>query len=294
MIPFKLPPPEGFLDPPVWNGKYFEIDGNSSSVLEYSENFSGWSDDLTSLHEDAVGGGHPIDMASRSDAIRQISQCIVGKDSPVIMEIGCSSGFLMKDMIKSFPDATIIGADVVKAPLFKLAEQMPGLPLLRFDLLRCPLPDQAVDVLVMLNVLEHIEDDVEALKKAFNLLKIDGYLVIEVPAGRALYDNYDAELMHFRRYTSQELAAKLNDAGFEVVRKSHLACFVFPAFASVKLINKIFASNNKRTSSTVSKQAGKTASSKLIKWLLDLEAKYFAKVSLPFGIRVLMVAKRTK
>ena len=62
-------------------------------------------------------------------------------------------------------------------PLYRLAKALPGVPLMRFDLLQCPLPAASIDVLIMLNVLEHIEDDGGALRKAFALLKPGGHLI---------------------------------------------------------------------------------------------------------------------
>ena len=206
-LPFALPAPKGFNSRPTWNGLRFVYDDQAVPVLEYSENFAGWSHDLTALHESAAGDSHAIDLASRNDALSQVGYSLpLGR--AVIMEIGCSSGFLIKNMARIFPQAVLIGVDVVKEPLHKLAEDFPGIPLIRFDLLQCPLPDESVDVLVMLNVLEHIEDDVLALRNAYKLLKPGGSLVIEVPAYQYLYDSYDAQLHHFRRYTSSALASK--------------------------------------------------------------------------------------
>jgi len=210
--------------------------------LEYSENFSGWSDELTDLHEEAAADGHPIDVLSRDYAIEQIENAAIDKPN-VVMEIGCSSGYLIRDLLKKFPDATIIGADVVKAPLLRLARILPNVPLLRFDLLQNPLPHSCVNTLVMLNVLEHIEKDISALQMAFKLLKEEGVLIIEVPAGPYLYDSYDRELNHYRRYSAQELTNKLKLVGFDVVRVSHLGFFIFPIFALVKCINKVRRKN---------------------------------------------------
>ena len=121
------------------------------------------------------------------------------------MEIGCSSVYFINDLLTTFNDSIVVGVDVVYKPTFELARKLPGVPLIRFDLLKCPPPDKSVDVLIMLNVLEHIEDDLEALKNAFKLLKPGGFLIIEVSAVRFLYDSYDAELHHFRRYSSKNL-----------------------------------------------------------------------------------------
>ncbi len=286
-LPFDLPPPKGCADSPVWDGESFLVGTERTPVLEYSENFAGWSDDLTALHEAAAGKDHPIDLASRNDAIRQVRNCIPNPKA-VILEIGCSSGFLIKDLKSQFNEALVIGADVVKEPLYKLAKELPGVPLIRFDLLQCPLPDKSVDVLVMLNVMEHIEDDVTAFKNAFNLLRPGGTLVLEVPAGQYLYDSYDAQLNHFRRYSATELRAKLVASGFIVTRKSHLGFLLFPAFALVKLTNKILT----QSKTVVHQQAASTSNSYLVSIAMRLETWLLDFVSLPFGIRVLMTAKR--
>ena len=291
IIPFDLPAPAGYSDSPKWDGRNFVFGDQRTAVLEYSENFAGWSDDLTALHEEAAGDSHPIDLASRKDALAQVKRYMPTTDA-VILEIGCSSGFLISDLVKSFPESLVLGADVVKEPLYKLARDLPGVPLIRFDLLRCPLPDQSVDVLVMLNVLEHIEDDVTALKNAFKLLKPGGALVIEVPAGPRLYDSYDAELCHFRRYSASELKRKLYDAGFNVCRKSHLGFVLYPAFAAVKLLNKWLPSRRKKT--LVRDQAASTSSSALVNWAMKFESAYLSTFHLPFGIRTLAVAIRPK
>ena len=73
-LPFTLPPPSGYSASPVWAGQYFVLGDQHIQVLEYSENFAGWSDDLTSLHEEAAGDSHPIDLASRNDAVAQIKK----------------------------------------------------------------------------------------------------------------------------------------------------------------------------------------------------------------------------
>lgn len=290
-LPFQLPAPEGFEETPVWDGRTFRIGDQSLPVLEYSENFAGWSDDLTALHEDAAGDSHPIDLASRRGAIEQIKPA-VSSTSPVILEIGCSSGFLIRELVRDFPEAVVIGADVVKEPLFRLAEALPGVPLMRFDLLRCPIPDDSVDVVVMLNVLEHIEDDSLALANVARILKPGGTVVLEVPAGPLLYDSYDAELQHFRRYTASELVSKLQAQGFEISRKSHLGFLLYPAFALVKLFNKWQEPRKKE--SVVEAQAKSSGSSAIVRAALKLEEKLFSTLQLPFGIRVTAVGKRSR
>jgi SAM-dependent methyltransferase len=74
----------------------------------------------------------------------------------------------------------------------------------------------AIDTVVSLNVLEHIEDDTLALVNMGRILLPGGTLVLIVPAFGWLYGTMDAAIGHFRRYTKMSIVAKLKQAGFAV------------------------------------------------------------------------------
>jgi len=92
------------------------------------------------------------------------------------------------------------------------------MPPLEFDLTQCPLKGESVDVVVLLNVLEHIEDDALALHQVYRILKPGGIAVIQVPANQRLYDVYDLLLMHHRRYSLRELRQIAQKAGFQIAK----------------------------------------------------------------------------
>jgi SAM-dependent methyltransferase len=73
-----------------------------------------------------------------------------------------------------------------------------------------------LDTVVALNVVEHIEDDVGALRTIGSLLPNGGNVVILVPALQAIYGELDRELGHFRRYGRASLAAAFRQAGLTV------------------------------------------------------------------------------
>lgn len=72
------------------------------------------------------------------------------------------------------------------------------------------------DLVVMLEVLEHIEDDEGALAKVSDLLRPGGRLILSVPAHKKWLGPHDRYAGHFRRYEKAELAAKLEKAGLQV------------------------------------------------------------------------------
>ena len=78
------------------------------------------------------------------------------------------------------------------------------------------------DTIVALNVVEHIEDDSAAIKNCRYLLKKDGIVIILVPAYQSLYNRFDINLGHFRRYSKKSLQALITQNGFEII---HLQYF---------------------------------------------------------------------
>lgn len=76
--------------------------------------------------------------------------------------------------------------------------------------------DAAVDTVVMVNVLEHIEDDHQALATLLGMLRPAGHLLIFVPALQELMSRLDLKFGHFRRYHRADLVAKVTGAGGQV------------------------------------------------------------------------------
>lgn len=72
------------------------------------------------------------------------------------------------------------------------------------------------DTIIASNVIEHIEDDSLAVRNCSAMLKPGGQLVILVPAYMSLYNSFDKELGHYRRYTRKTLTALLEGQGLEV------------------------------------------------------------------------------
>lgn len=293
-FPINFPPRSPAEPAPRWTGHGFSIGSEQHPIAEYSSDMSGWDDALTAVHEDATGSDHPIDVASRRAALYALRRYLHDKSGP-ILEIGCSSGYLLSEIRRNFPEAAVLGADVVKQPLLRLAERIPDLPLLRFDLSRCPLPDCCVDAVVMLNVLEHIENERAALSQVYRVLKPGGILVIEVPAGPGLYDYYDKYLRHYRRYTSMDLRNACSRAGLEPLTLSHLGFWLYPAFWLIKKLNRRNAlQSGKAMDQRVKEQITKSGSSGLLGVAMSFERFVSDRLGIryPIGIRCIGVFRK--
>jgi SAM-dependent methyltransferase len=77
--------------------------------------------------------------------------------------------------------------------------------------------EQQFDTVICLNVVEHVEDDVAALRNICSVLQEGGKAIVLVPQGPGLYGSLDKVLGHFRRYTREQLSAAAERAGFKVI-----------------------------------------------------------------------------
>jgi SAM-dependent methyltransferase len=277
-----------------WTGKAFDVDGKPVRVLAFAVTPSGWTEELTRLHEDAGGSDHFIDIASRTHAIDEVMR-VAGPASSMIVEIGCSSGFLLRDLMTRLPGHFFLGADYTYGTLETLGAHLAAVPLVQFDLTHCPLPDAFADVVVLLNVLEHIEDDEAAIVELFRIVRPGGSVIIEVPAVSSLFDVYDRVLLHHRRYDMSTLLTRLQKAGFRIERKSHLGFLLYPAFYISKRLNQL----RYRDDSGIDEQvvvarmiAATRRTSRLLGFLMTCERAMRRYMYLPFGIRCLVTCRK--
>jgi SAM-dependent methyltransferase len=100
----------------------------------------------------------------------------------------------------------------------------------KVDLLELVDEGQRFDSVVMLNVLEHIADDVAVLRMLGSLLEPDGRVVLYVPALNGLYGKWDRKVGHYRRYAPWRLRAVLDEAGMSPVELGYMNALSVPAW----------------------------------------------------------------
>jgi SAM-dependent methyltransferase len=288
-----FPPVSVGEDSPIWNGGAFVCSGKTTRVLAYEVSESGWSDELTELHESATESGtHFIDVASREHAINELKRAL-GARPASIMEVGCSAGHLLADMRRSLPHATLTGGDYTLGTLVKLGEKMPDIPLVRFNLADSPLPSDTFDAMVLLNVLEHIENDIAATSHIARMLKPGGVAVIEVPAGPELFDDYDRQLQHFRRYTLQGICGVVEQAGLVVERRNYLGALIYPAFYLAKKLSQSRPKPAAEREEHVANAIGATSRFNAVgRAIMSLEAAIARGITFPRGIRCVVTARK--
>lgn len=242
---------------------------------------AGWSDDLTKLHESAAGSGISIDVYSRYCGVKALEGRIQPDGS--ILELGSSSGYMLKDIRKSFPRSSITGSDFL-ADVVERLRSTSSERIAAIDITSNDLQDRSYDAVVALNVFEHIEDHEKAAREVFRVLKSGGIFYMEVPGGPNLYDAYDASLMHFRRYTRSSVRNLLLGAGFRLVEQSAIGFLAYPGFWATKKLNRLRFGTSPNED-LVRKSIHDAAESRLLSLSIKLERKLGRFLSFPVGIR---------
>jgi SAM-dependent methyltransferase len=100
------------------------------------------------------------------------------------------------------------------------------------------IPDNSVDFIYSLNVLEHIENDVQEFAKWVKKLKTGGKIFIYVPAFNCIWSALDTKVAHYRRYTKETLKQVFVSSGIKIQKSQYADCLGFFAALIYKFLNK--------------------------------------------------------
>lgn len=200
-----------------------------------------------------------------------------------ILDVGCGTGE-MTDMLAEFGTVTAIDGseDAVEHCRARFGA---GLDV-RVGTIPADLPPAgSSDVVTAFDVIEHLDDDAEALRCLHRVLRPGGTLVVTVPAFAFLWGPHDVISHHRRRYSAPQLRARLEEAGFSVERLTYFNTLLFPAVAAVRLARRI-----------VGEQPGHSdfrtlppALNRALTSLFGFEALLLARWPLPVGVSLLAV-----
>jgi SAM-dependent methyltransferase len=285
-----LRPPPGATSLPSFQLGWRSSGGGIDPYLSYVPDGHevNWSADLERLHADA-SRDHFIDVWTRQSMLAGLDDLPA---SPVILDLGCSSGYMLEDLQTAHPDALLVGVDLIGSGLCTAHTHVPAARLLQADACSLPIEDATADGAVSANLLEHVPDDLAALVELRRVLRPRARAALVVPYGPTTYDYYDRFLGHQRRYARGELARKSMAAGLEVIGDTYLGSFLYPAFWLVKKRNRRRHGglHGEALESRVADDIMRTRESRLAQMLSALERR--VPLKLPFGIRELVVVRR--
>lgn len=216
-----------------------------------------------------------------------LEQRVPGADRPVrLLDFGCGTGAFLADLDR-FGSVRAVDADPSAVSFCHArgrteVEQVPaGAPL--------PFEDGAFDVVTTLDVIEHVDDDVGALRELHRVLRPGGLLLVAVPAFMFLWGKQDEVSHHRRRYTARTLRRPLGQAGFAVDRMTYFNTLLFPAIAAVRVGRRVLRAPGREQSDF---ELGPERLNGALAALFRAEARLVARRDLPFGVSLLALARR--
>jgi SAM-dependent methyltransferase len=200
-----------------------------------------------------------------------------------VLEVGCGTGHNLA-MLKQFGK---LEASELDRSARALANKR-----LRGKVKEARLPNLSMferngyDLIALLDVLEHVPDDLASLRAIHMRLKPGGALVLTVPANPWMWSAHDAAHHHFRRYTSKQLERLFLRSGFEVELLSYFNSLLFPLVAAARIVGKV---TRKASADDRLPSAPVNA---LLESIFGLEAGLIGRVPMPFGVSLVAVVRR--
>lgn len=194
-----------------------------------------------------------------------------------MLDVGCGDAFVVGELAKEFQQHAFFGYDPYFEPetLQFLQEKFKDTKNLKIsDSLEALSPgEEHIDCVTLLDVIEHIEDEVSVLQqlRKHPTISQETEFMITVPAYQHLFSNHDVFMLHYRRYNKQLLRERLTKAGFEIVEMRYFFfSLLLPRWVQVRLEKKI-SSPDDAEHQGVSSWKGGALSTALFRGILVLD-----------------------
>ena len=145
------------------------------------------------------------------------------------------------------------------------------------------------DLVMMTDVLEHLDRDQEALTVLHNRLKPGGWLLATVPAFSWLWSAHDDTHHHQRRYVAGDLRALFERAGYAVAYLSYYNFLLFPAIAAARLLSPSRKSSSRQDHDL---RAHSGLVNSILRTVFSSERHAIGHLAVPFGVSLLVLAQR--
>lgn len=212
-----------------------------------------------------------------------------------LLDCGAGTGIFAREMARR---CEVYVLDDHEESLRILREHFPAERILALAGDRVPLPDASLEYVTALDVLEHTPDDAAVVAGFARLLRPGGLAVVTVPAGMALWSDWDVVLHHFRRYDRAQLEALFPARDWEIVHSNYTNVVVYPAVWAVRRW-RTWQSAVWRSKKAVDPGANAARAedtlpapwlNRVLRWVFVRSG--MARVRFPLGVSLVLVARR--
>lgn len=206
-------------------------------------------------------------------------------DDLSILDIGSGTGALTKEL-ECYGDS--IGVDVSQEAI-RFAKSRGVHDVRLGSASETGLQSNSCDIVLCLDVLEHLPDDSAGVSEIKRVLKPGGTAIIFVPAFMFLWGITDEQSHHFRRYRLSEIEATVRASGFTIQRKSYFNTLLFPPIALQRLLVRLLS-----ISVTSEVSMGNAFTNELFYRIFSFERTLLRYVNFPFGVSAMLVVTKKK
>jgi SAM-dependent methyltransferase len=200
-----------------------------------------------------------------------------------ILDAGCGSG---RNMIELARRGTVTGVELSETSVL-LARGRGAGEVIAGSVLEMPFPDDSFDLAVSLDVIEHLEDDLAALRELRRTVAPGGALLVTVPAYQWLWSGHDVINHHHRRYTRSSLRAVAEQAGWRQLRTTYFNSLLLPVAIVLRVLDRL---STKTTESSLDLWVPPQPLNWLLERPLAIEAALIARGGrIPAGLSLLAV-----
>lgn len=202
-----------------------------------------------------------------------------------ILSVGCGPAEGLKWLIPfAGEEGKVVGFDVEPAHARRLPPQVEFTVGTLEDV---PFADASFDLVLALDVLEHLDDDRAGLKEAVRLVKPGGLLLITVPALPSLWGGQDVVSEHRRRYTKRTLTRLFDDVGLVDYQVNYFNTLLFPPTALVRWSRRALGLKDRARSDFEGSRPGLI--NEVLAQVFSAESRLINYTSMPIGVS--LVAK---
>jgi SAM-dependent methyltransferase len=199
-----------------------------------------------------------------------------------VLDVGCGTGAILESFSRRYQ---AFGSDMAPQAIAFCRER--GLTRLHLGTLETYPPSEPFDLITMLDMVEHVEDDDGLLRTARRLLAPAGHVLIAVPAFPSLWSRHDEILHHKRRYTRRGLRRLVEHAGFAVEHLTFFNSFLFPVAWAKRLAARTTGSEKANDLDIPPRPLNA-----LLRGVFRAERGLLLRATLPVGLSLLCLARK--